>query len=210
MLPKVAPLRTPSARSGRLRVGYLSGNLRDHPTARQMEGLFERHDRRRFEITAYSYGTEPGGAIGERVRAAFDRWRDVRDVGDAEVARMIREDDIDVLVDRHGYTLGGRLGILASRPAPVQVHFMSFPGTLGFDAIDDVMADAHVIPPGEERFFHERVWRLPRCYYVNDDRRGVPAATPRSAHGLPAEALVLACLNHSHKLRRPLFAVWLP
>ena len=209
MLPKVAPRRKPAPRSERLRVGYLSGNFRDHPTARQMAGLFERHDRARFEITAYSYGGDGGGAIVERVRAAFDRWRDVRELSDAEASRLIRDDGIDLLVDRHGYTLGGRLGILASRPAPVQVHYMSFPGTLGFDAIDDVIADAEVVPRGEERFFHERVRRLPRCYYVNDDRRGVPAATQRSAHGLRDDALVLACLNQSHKLRRPLFATWL-
>jgi protein O-GlcNAc transferase len=143
------------------------------------------------------------------VRSAFDRWRDVRNLSDAEIARAIRADGIDLLVDRHGYTLGGRLGILASRPAPVQVHYMSFPGTLGFDAIDDVIADAEVIPQGEERFFHERVRRLPRCYYVNDDRRGVPAVTSRERHGLPEDALVLACLNQPHKLRRPLFATWL-
>jgi len=209
MLPKVAPRRKPPARSGKLRVAYLSGNFRDHPTARQMAGLFERHDRDRFEITGYSYAADSGGAIGERVRAAFDRWREVRDLADAEVAKLIRDDAIDILVDRHGYTLGGRLGILASRPAPVQVHYMSFPGTLGFDAIDDVIADAEVVPGGEERFFHERVRRLPRCYYVNDDRRGVPAPTTRDSSGLPDGVLVLACLNQSHKLRRPLFATWL-
>jgi len=91
----------------------------------------------------------------------------------------------------------------------VQVHYMSFPGTLGFDAIDELIADAEVIPPGEERFFHERVRRLPRCYYVNDSRRGLPAPAPRTAHRLPENALVLACLNRSHKLRRPLFRTWL-
>jgi protein O-GlcNAc transferase len=209
MLPKVAPRRKPPARSGKLRIGYLSGNFRDHPTARQMAGLFERHDRNRFEITAYSYGADDGGAIGERVRSAFDRWRDVCSLSDAEISRTIRTDGIDLLVERHGYTLGGRLGILASRPAPVQVHYMSFPGTLGFDAIDDVIADAEVVPEGDERFFHERVRRLSRCYYVNDDRRGVPAATLRKMHGLPEDALVLACLNQPHKLRRALFATWL-
>ncbi len=209
MLPRVARRRKPSPRSGKLRIGYLSGNFRDHPTARQMAGLFEQHDRDRFEILGYSYAADGGGAIGERVRAAFERWRDVRDLPDAEVAGLIREDAVDILVDRHGYTLGGRLGILASRPAPVQVHYMSFPGTLGFDAIDDLIADAEVIPYGEERFFHERVRRLPRCYYVNDDRRGAPAPSPRRANALPDGALVLACLNQSHKLRRPLFATWL-
>ena len=209
MLPKAAPPRPVPPRSEKLRVGYLSGNFRDHPTGRLMAGLFEMHDRRRFEITGYSYGRDDGSPAAKRVRAAFDRWRDVRDVADAEVAHMIREDGIDLLVDRHGYTLGGRLGILASRPAPVQVHYMSFPGTLGFDAIDELIADAEVIPPDDERFFHERVRRLPRCYYVNDSRRGLPAPAPRSAHGLPEDALVLACLNQSHKLRRPLFATWL-
>ena len=209
MLPKVAPKRSPLPRTGKLRIGYLSGNFRDHPTARQMVGLFEHHDRTRFEVTGYSYGDEGGSAIGARVRTAFDRWRDVRELADAEVARRIKEDGIDILVDRHGYTLGGRLGILASRPAPVQVHYMSFPGTLGFDAIDAVIADPIVAPVDEERFFHERVRRLPRCYYVNDDRRGVPPATSRAQNGLPEAGVVLACLNQSHKLRQPLFSVWL-
>jgi predicted O-linked N-acetylglucosamine transferase (SPINDLY family) len=209
MLPAPAPRRPVPPRAGRLRVGYLSGNFRDHPTGRLMAGLFEAHDRSRFEITGYSYGRDGSGATAARIRAAFERWRDVRDVGDAEAARMIRDDGIDILVDRHGYTLGGRLSILASRPAPVQIHYMSFPGTLGYAAIDGVIADAVVIPPGDEAFFHERVWRLPRCYYVNDSRRGLPAPAPRSANALPEDALVLACLNLSHKLRRPLFAAWL-
>lgn len=209
MLPASAPRRPVPLRVARLRVGYLSGNFRDHPTGRLMAGLFEAHDRSRFEIAGYSYGGDGGGATAARVRAAFDRWRDVRHIGDAEVARVIRDDGIDILVDRHGYTLGGRLSILASRPAPVQIHYMSFPGTLGYDAIDGVIADAEVIPPGDEAFFHERVWRLPRCYYVNDSRRGLPAPTPRSANALPEDALVLACLNQCHKLRRPLFATWL-
>ena len=208
-LPQPSPRRAVPRRGEKLRVGYLSGNFRDHPTGRLMAGLFEHHDRNRFEITGYSYGPDGASATTARLRAAFDRWRDVRELADDAVARLIREDAIDLLVDRHGYTLGGRLGILASRPAPVQVHYMSFPGTLGYDALDHVIADAEVIPPGEEQFFHERVWRLPRCYYVNDSRRGVPPPTPRSAHGLPENALVLACLNQSYKLRRPLFATWL-
>jgi len=207
-LPTVAPKRAVPARAARLRVGYLSGNFRDHPTGRLMAGLFEQHDRARFELFGYSYGPG-GGAVGERVRTAFDHWRDLSNLGDAAAARMIRDDAIDLLIERHGYTLGGRLAILASRPAPVQLHYMSFPGTLGYDAIDGIVADAEVIPPEDEAFFHERVWRLPRCYYVNDSRRGLPSPTPRSANGLPEDALVLACLNQSYKLRRPLFATWL-
>jgi len=192
-----------------LRIGYLSGNFRDHPTGRLMAGLFEQHDRAGFELFGYSYGSEGSGPVAERIRAAFAHWRDLGGVGDAQAARLIRDDAIDILIERHGYTQGGRLSILASRPAPVQLHYMSFPGTLGYDAIDGLIADAEVIAPSEEAYFHERVWRLPRCYYVNDNRRGLPSPTPRAANGLPEEALVLACLNQGYKLRRPLFAVWL-
>jgi predicted O-linked N-acetylglucosamine transferase (SPINDLY family) len=208
-LPSVAPRRPVPPRDARLRIGYLSGNFRDHPTGRLMAGLFEQHDRSRFELFGYSYGPDGGGAVAERVRAAFDHWRDLRDLSDAAAAQIIRDDAIDLLIERHGYTLGGRLAILASRPAPLQLHYMSFPGTLGYDAIDGVIADAEVIPLEDEAFFHERVWRLPRCYYVNDSRRGLPSPTSRSANGLPDDALVLACLNQSYKLRRPLFSAWL-
>jgi predicted O-linked N-acetylglucosamine transferase (SPINDLY family) len=91
----------------------------------------------------------------------------------------------------------------------VQIHYMSFPGTIGYDAVDGVIADAEVLPPGAEADFHERVWRLPRCYYVNDNRRGAPRASPRRDNGLPEDALVLACLNQAYKLRRPFFSVWM-
>ena len=209
MLPVAAARRAAPARGARLRVGYLSANFHEHPTGRLMVGLFEEHDRARFEITGYSYGPDDGSALRARIRTAFDRWRDVRDVADGEAARLIREDGIDVLVDRAGHTFGARLAILAPRPAPVQLHYMSFPGTIGYDAVDGIIADAEVVPPGDEINYHERVWRLPRCYYVSDRRRGLPAPAARADHGLPADALVLACLNQSYKLRRAVFAVWL-
>jgi protein O-GlcNAc transferase len=209
MLPEPVARRPAPPRRGRLRVGYLSGNFHEHPTARLMVGLFEEHDRRAFEITGYSYGPDDGSALRARVRAAFEHWRDVRDLPDADVADLIRDDGIDVLIDRKGHTLGSRLAILAQRPAPVQLHYMSFPGTIGYDGVDGIIADAEVIPHGDEAYFHERVWRLPRCYYVNDRQRGLPPASERSSHQLPKSALVLACLNHSYKLRRAVFAVWL-
>lgn len=209
MLPKPAARRPAAPRPQRLRVGYLSGNFHEHPTGRLMVGLFEHHDRDRFEITGYSYGPEDGSRLRQRLRAAFDRWRDVRTASDAEVAELIRRDGIDLLVDRAGHTEGGRLAILASRPAPVQIHYMSFPGTIGYDAVDAIIADDEVVPPGQAQWFHERVWRLPRCYYVNDGAREAPAPAQRDAHRLPDDALVLVCLNQSFKLRRPLFATWL-
>ncbi|HEX4523358.1 MAG TPA: tetratricopeptide repeat protein, partial [Casimicrobiaceae bacterium] len=167
MLPPPAPRRRPPPRAKRLRVGYLSGSFHEHPTARLMVGLFEAHDRERFEVTGYSYGPDDGSVLRGRVRASLEHWRDVRELPDEDMARTIRDDGIDLLIDRKGHTHGGRLGILAQRPAAVQIHYMSFPGTIGYDAIDGIIADAEVVPPGAEADFHERVWRLPRCYYVN-------------------------------------------
>ena len=209
MLPPPAARRRPPPRTKRLRVGYLSGSFHEHPTARLMVGLFEAHDRERFEVTGYSYGPDDGSVLRARVRASFEHWRDVRELSDEDIARTIRDDGIDLLIERKGHTHGGRLGILAQRPAAVQIHYMSFPGTIGYDAVDGVIADAEVVPSGAEADFHERVWRLPRCYYVNDNRRGVPRASSRRDNGLPEDALVLACLNQSYKLRRPFFTVWM-
>lgn len=209
MLPAPATRLRAPPRTRRLRVGYLSGSFHDHPTARLMVGLFEEHDRDRFEVTGYSYGPDDGSALRSRVKAAFEHWRDVRALSDDDVARTIRDDEIDLLIERKGHTHGARMGILAPRPAPVQIHYMSFPGTIGYDAVDGIIADAEVVPPGTEGDFHERVWRLPRCYYVSDSRRGLPPASSRRDNGLPEDVLVLACLNQSYKLRRPFFSVWM-
>jgi protein O-GlcNAc transferase len=133
----------------------------------------------------------------------------VRGVSDVDAARIIRADGIDLLIERKGHTRGGRLGILAARPASVQLHYMSFPGTLGYDAVDGIIADDVVIPDTDEAFYHERIWRMPRCYFVNDGRRALPAAATRDAAGLPDDALVLACLNQSYKLTPPVFSIWM-
>jgi len=203
-----APFAKP--RGERLRIGYLSRDFREHPTGRLMAGLFEEADRSRFDLYAYSYGPDDGSATHQRIRAAFgDAWRDVGRLSDADAAEVIRRDGIDLLIDRKGHTRGGRLGILASRPASVQIHYMSFPGTLGYDAVDGIIADDIVIPAGSEAAYHERVWRMPRCYFVNDGRRTLPAPAARSDAGLPEDALVLACLNQSYKLSFAVFAIWM-
>ncbi len=210
MLPAPAAPQTAKPRGERLRIGYLSSDFREHPTGRLMAGLFEECDRSRFDLYAYSYGPDDGSPLRGRIRAAFGTaWRDVHGASDAEAATIIRDDGIDLLVDRKGHTRGGRLGILASRPAPVQLHYMSFPGTLGYDAVDGIVADDVVVPHGDEAYYHERVWRLPRCYFVNDGRRALPPAATRRDAGLPDDALVLACLNQTYKLSPSVFAIWM-
>jgi predicted O-linked N-acetylglucosamine transferase (SPINDLY family) len=207
-LPPIAPAFV-RARGDRLRVGYLSGDLHGHATAYLMAGLFECHDRRRFDVHVYSYGPDDGSAVRGRIRAAVDAWVDVSAMDDATAAARMRADRLDVLVDLKGHTQDARLGIAARRPAPRQLHYLGYPGTLGSDAIDGIVADDIVVPAADERHFHERVLRLPRCYQVNDRNRELPASTSRAALGLPDAAVVLACFNQSYKLTREFFRIWL-
>jgi len=208
-LPRVAapvPIRT---RGLRLRVGYLSSDFREHPMAHLIVGMFERHDRNRIETFAYSTSADDASAIGRRVRAAFEHWRDLPATAHAVNAEQIHADALDVLIDLNGHTRGGRLDMLALRPAPVQIHYMGLPGTIGYEAISAIVADAIVIPPAADVHYAEQVIRLPRCYYVTDGSRTLPPRPERSAVGLPEEAVVLMCFNQTYKLTRAVFDVWL-
>jgi predicted O-linked N-acetylglucosamine transferase (SPINDLY family) len=172
-------------------------------------GLIEAHDRRGVEVFGYAYGAADDSALRRRLMAGFDHWRDLHFMSDADIERSIRADRIDVLLDLKGHTRGGRLSALAERPATVQLHFMGYPGTLGFDAIDGLVADEIVIPRGDEVHFHERIFRLPRSYLATDAARRLPARAQRAAHGLPDDALVIGSLNQSYKFTRDIFDAWM-
>ena len=145
---------------------------------------------------------------GRDLVRGFDRWVDLADMSDDAAANRIRNDGIDVLVELKGHTVGNRLGIVCRRPAPIQIHYLGFPGTLGLDAISHLVADAVVIPAGEEAAYQETLLRMPHCYQVSDDRRALPAVPARSALGLPDEAIVHRLLQPDHKLSRAFFRLW--
>lgn len=199
-----------ATRGTRLRVGYLSSDFHDHATAHLAAGMFEAHDRARVEAFAYATDRDDGSAMRARLRGAFEHWRDLRSLDDAQAAATIARDGLDVLVDLKGHTQGARLSILARRPAPVQVHYLGFPGTLGWPGvIDAFVADDITAPAGAEHEFGEALVRLPVCYQVNDRRRVLPPRASRAAAGLPDDAIVLACLNQTVKLTRRFFEAWL-
>jgi predicted O-linked N-acetylglucosamine transferase (SPINDLY family) len=209
--PSSAPLST-GERYGhdRIRIAYLSADFHDHATAYLMAELFERHDRNRFETTAYSFGPDAAGGMRERLRRAFDRFVDVREMSDRDVARMMREQEIDIAVDLKGYTVDARTGILVQRPAPVQVSYLGYPGTMGLDCIDYLIADAHVIPPEHDLHYAERIVRLPGSYQVNDGQRAIAAMTPTRADvGLPATGFVFCCFNNTWKIAPDVFSLWM-
>lgn len=208
-LPAVAAPALIRARGTRLRVGYLSSDFHDHATAHLMAGLFECHDPARVETFAYAHDRDDGSAMRRRLTAAFAHWRDVHELDDAAAARTIAADGLDVLVDLKGHTHGSRLALLARRPAPVQLHYLGFPGTLAYAGIDGFIADRVTVPDGCEGEFAEPVLRLPTCYQVNDAKRPLPDAPARRQVGLPDDALVLACFNQTYKVTEPFFAAWL-
>lgn len=193
----------------RIRIAYLSADFHGHATAMLMAGLFERHDRSRFQIIGLSNGPTILDAMRERLLKAFDRFIDVRELPDDDVERLIRELGIDILVDLKGYTQGHRAGVVARRPAPVQVSFLGYPGTMGASFIDYLIADQVVIPPGEDDCYTEKVVRLPGSYQVNDNVRPIAEVTPSRAElGLPEAGFVFCSFNNTYKITRPVFEVW--
>lgn len=194
----------------RLRIGYLCSDFRNHATAHLIAGMIEQHDRTRFEIIALSLGPDDKSAIRRRLVAAFDRFEELRNRSSEEIARKIHALGIDILVDLNGYIVNARPEILAARAAPVQCHYLAFPGTLGGDAIDYMIVDPTVAPPGEERYFTEALVRLPDTYQANDRRRPVAGASPsRASCGLPETGVVLCSFNAPIKLSPAIFDVWM-
>ena len=206
------PLWSPEAvyRHGRLRVGYLSADFHTHATAYLIAQLIEIHDRRRFEIIGFSYGPDDGSPMRRRLVEAFDRFHDVQFRSDGEIAGLIRENEIDLLIDLKGYTQFARAGILAHRPAPVQVNYLGYPGTLGSPFHDYLIADEVVIPPEDDRWYTETVIRLAGAYQVNDGKRAISSTAPtRQAEGLPEDAFVFCCFNNNWKIGRGIFDLWM-
>jgi predicted O-linked N-acetylglucosamine transferase (SPINDLY family) len=208
--PPALAARRPVAAEGRLRIGYLSADFREHATAWLVSELIELHDRSRFDVALYSYGPDDRSAARARLARAADRFVDVATASDEAAARRIAGDGVDVLVDLNGNTDNGRMGIAAWRPAPVQVNWLGFPGTLGSDHYDYIVADRVVIPAGGEAHYAEAVVRLPDCYQCNDRTRFRPVSPPdRGQAGLPPGGAVLCCFNQSLKITAPAFALWL-
>jgi protein O-GlcNAc transferase len=209
-VPANNPFTSTPGHHGRIRVAYLSADFHLHATAQLMAELFERHDRERFEVSAWSFGPETGDAMRARLRAAFEHFHDVRDVSDGDLVTRLRAAEIDIAVDLKGYSKGCRPGVFAKRVAPVQVNYLVYPGTTGADYMDYIIGDAEVIPEGDEVFYSEQVVRLPDSYQVNDTKRVIAGHVPtRAEAGLPASGFVFCCFNNNYKITPEVFDVWM-
>lgn len=198
----------------RLAVGYASADFHEHATAYLLSEILELHDRSRFRIEAFSFGPPDECPARTRIRAACEAFHDLRPLSDADAAAFIRTRNLDLLVDLKGYTAGSRTGILARRPAPVQVNYLGYPGTMGADFMDYLIADPVVLPPGSQVHYAERPVILPRCCQPNDRKRPRPGhpqgrGPDRAALGLPASGFVFCSLGNPAKITPDLFSVWM-
>jgi len=202
--------RPTSSAPRRLKIGYLSADFCRHATTLLTAELFERHDTSRFEIFAYSLNKDDHSEVGARLRAAFDHFVDLHDLGDDAAARRIHADGIDILVEMKGYTKDARTGIAARRPAPIQVSFLGFPATMGAEFIDYVIADPFVLPMDQQSCFDEKIVHLPWCYQPNDGKRVISDLGPTRAEcGLPEHAFVFCSFNNSYKITPAFFDLWM-
>jgi protein O-GlcNAc transferase len=194
----------------RIRIAYLSADFRPHPVAFLIAGVFEEHDRSRFETIGVSFGPQSDSDMRRRMAGAFDQFIDVRSESDFEVASRLRRMEVDIAIDLTGFCEYGRTEILAFRPAPVQVNYLGFPGTSGADFVDYIIADATIAPPSDERFFSEKVVRLPGSYQANDRKRLIAAEAPtRREAGLADQGTVFCAFNNAYKITPPIFDIWM-
>jgi predicted O-linked N-acetylglucosamine transferase (SPINDLY family) len=194
----------------RIRLAYLSADFRQHATTLLITELMEIHSRSRFEVVGISFGPDDRSAARARVAAAFDHFYDVRAASDHDVATRMHSLRVDIAVDLNGYTTGCRPGILAHRPAPIQVNWLAYPGTMAADFIDYVVADPIVLPFDQQPFYAERIVHLPDCFQVNDSHaKAAPAAPTRQEAGLPETGFVFCCFNNNWKIVAPMFDIWM-
>jgi predicted O-linked N-acetylglucosamine transferase (SPINDLY family) len=208
--PRPGPQFARRREGGRIRVAYVSGDFRDHPVSHLMAGVFEHHDRERFDSVAISLQPPHDSGLGRRTRAAFTQFIDVSGRSDRETIALMRELEVDIAVDLMGLSSGSHPGLFSARSAPLQVNFLGHPGTLGSPSYDYIVADRFVIPEADRAFYDEQVVWLPQCFQPNDVQRSMAQHLPSRAEcGLPEDGFVFCCFNTHYKINPTLFDLWM-
>jgi predicted O-linked N-acetylglucosamine transferase (SPINDLY family) len=197
-------------RNEKIRIAYVASGFHQHPTAYLTAELLETHDRSRFEIIGISTGPDDGSDIRSRIIRGVDQFVDVRSNTDEEIATLIHGMQVDIAVDRSGYTANARPGVFARRPGPIQVNYIGFPGSLGAKWYDYVIADQIVLPFDQQAYYTEKIVQLPVSYQGSDSQRAIADQTPsREQMGLPQSGFVFCCFNNTYKITAPTFEIWM-
>jgi protein O-GlcNAc transferase len=205
-----AGLRRSAVDHQKIRVGYFSGEFREQATSHLIVGALEQHDTSRFEIYGFDNGWDDGSEIRRRINAAVHEMIEIRRLGDSSALATVQEKQIDIMVNLNGYFGEQRMQLFPHRMAPIQVNYLGFPGTLGANYIDYIIADRLVIPEHHKSFYDEKVVYLPNCYQANDSKRKIAAGAPnRLECGLPANGFVFCCFNNCYKILPDMFDRWM-
>ncbi len=205
--PRLSP---PSGYAHRkLRIGYMSSDFCLHPMAYLVADLFEQHDRDAVTVHGYCSTKDDGSDVRRRLVAAFDHFTSILDMTDEDAARAIRADEIDILIDLNGLTLGTRLPVLRWRPAPVQVTYLGYNGPIPLPELDYIVADRFVIPPSVAARHRPAPLYLASCYQANDRHLPVAVGETRAAAGLPEDAFVFCCFSNTYKITEEVFDAWI-
>lgn len=194
----------------RLRIGYLSADFHDHATMYLISGLLREHDRNSFETFAYSYGRDKSGDWRKRTENDVDHFFDVYNQSDLEIVNLVRSQKLNIAVDLKGYTQNTRSQLFQYRLAPIQVNYLGYPGSMGADFMDYIIADPVVIPAEQRKFYSEKIIYLPHSYQANDNTRAISSSnTHRSDFNLPEDAFVFCCFNNNYKISSVEFDIWM-
>src|ERR1700733_10360809 len=193
----------------RIRLAYVSADFREHAVAFQLAPLIERHDRSRFQVIGISTGLSDDSAIRARLVKGFDRFHDFAGLNSDEIARRLREMEIDIAIGLGGHTGLARRQIFSHRPAPVQATWLGYPGTTGAPFMDYLIADATVAPPEDQPFYSEKLVQLPDTYFPTDPARAIGVPPSRADEGLPEQGFVFCSFNNAWKITLPVFDVWM-
>lgn len=208
----ISPHRTFVRRTGRdrIKLAYLSADFHEHATAHLTAEIFERHDRARFEVIAFSFGPDDQSSMRKRLRSAFDQFIDVRALDNETIAERLLQSEVDIAVDLKGYTRGGRTAVFLRKPAPIVVNYLGYPGTMGHSAYDYIIGDPIVTPFADAASYAEKIVQMPHSYQANDTRRAISELVPsRLEEGLPPAGFVFAAFNNCYKITPEFFAVWM-
>jgi predicted O-linked N-acetylglucosamine transferase (SPINDLY family) len=212
---KFPPVATPLWKGNiykhdKIRVGYVSADFHQHATAYLMAETLECHNREKFETVALSIGPDDRSSMRQRLEGSFNKFLDCRTLGDAEIATEIRNTEIDLLVDLKGFTQDARTNIFAYRPAPIQVNYLGYPGTMGAGYIDYIIGDNTIFGPTHQKFYSEKLVRLPHTYQPNDRKRTISDTIfSRAECELPETGFVFCCFNSNYKILPSVFDGWM-
>ncbi|WP_252181090.1 tetratricopeptide repeat protein [Azospirillum sp. B4] len=193
----------------KVRIGYLSSDYNLHPVSMLMVELIEKHDRARFEVYGYDMGLDDNSYLRHRILGAFDKWFRVAEMSDDQAAQLMREHELDILVDLNGLTDGSRPGIVRRKPAPVQITYLGFVGSLPIPELDYAIVDDFVVPQDLAGDFHPKPLYMPGCYQSNDSKAPVDPSPSRESVGLPADKFVYTCFSNTYKITEEIFEAWM-